>query len=79
MLELCWHLAAFKFENSRSRSSFRELKRDFKESKMTTSRDVGAYLSEQQHKSSGDIAQEWGYMEELYNKKLVYQISVRFS
>ena len=32
-------------------------------------KDVGTYLTEQQKKSSGDIATEWGQLEELYNKK----------
>lgn len=34
-------------------------------------RDVGAYLTEQQRKSSGDVATDWGQIEELYNKKYV--------
>jgi len=32
-------------------------------------KDVGAFLAEQQKKSSGDVAAEWGKFEELYNKK----------
>ena len=32
-------------------------------------KDVGTYLAEQQKKSSGDVATEWGQLEELYNKK----------
>ena len=32
-------------------------------------RDVGAYLAEQQRKSSGEVATEWGQLEEFYNKK----------
>ena len=32
-------------------------------------KDVGTYLTEQQKKSSGDVATEWGQLEELYNKK----------
>ena len=37
-------------------------------------KDVSGYLSEQQRKSSGDVATEWGKIEELYNKKYVYMI-----
>ncbi|XP_041351413.1 26S proteasome non-ATPase regulatory subunit 13-like [Gigantopelta aegis] len=40
-------------------------------------RDVGAYLSEQQRKSSGDLATEWGTIEELYNKKLWHQLTLK--
>ena len=32
-------------------------------------RDVAGYLAEQQRKASGDLAQEWSNIEELYNKK----------
>jgi len=32
-------------------------------------KDVGAYLAEQQKKSSGDISAEWAKLEELYTKK----------
>lgn len=32
-------------------------------------RDVGAYLAEQQRKSSGEVATEWEQLEEFYNKK----------
>ena len=32
-------------------------------------RDVAGYLAEQQRKSTGDAAQEWASLEELYNKK----------
>ena len=35
------------------------------------SKDVPAYLLDQQRKSTGDIAQEWNLIEELYNKKSV--------
>ena len=34
-------------------------------------KDVGAYLAEQQKKSSGEVASEWAKLEELYNKKFV--------
>lgn len=37
------------------------------------SKDVAAYLSDQQRKSTGDITQEWNTIEELYNKKFVIQ------
>ncbi|WAR07666.1 PSD13-like protein [Mya arenaria] len=40
-------------------------------------KDVGAYLAEQQRKSSGDVATEWGALEELYNKKLWHQLTLR--
>jgi len=40
-------------------------------------KDVGAYLAEQQKKSSGDIATEWSQLEELYNKKLWHQLTLR--
>ncbi|ESO96024.1 hypothetical protein LOTGIDRAFT_214609 [Lottia gigantea] len=39
-------------------------------------KDVGAYLSEQQRKSTGDLATEWGKIEELYNKKLWHQLTL---
>lgn len=42
-------------------------KQHTKSSKMA--RDVGSFLSEQQRKATGDVAQEWNTMEELYNKK----------
>lgn len=32
-------------------------------------RDVNAYLSAQQAKSTGEKAEEWNQMEEYYNKK----------
>ena len=32
-------------------------------------KDVSGYLSDQQKKSAGDLAQEWSVLEELYNKK----------
>ena len=32
-------------------------------------RDVGAFLAEQQRKATGDVATEWGQLEEFYNKK----------
>ena len=32
-------------------------------------KDVNGFLLDQQRKSSGDIAQEWNTLEELYNKK----------
>ena len=35
--------------------------------KMT--RDVAGFLAEQQRKATGDLAQEWSNIEELYNKK----------
>lgn len=40
-------------------------------------KDVGAYLAEQQKKSSGEVASEWAKMEELYNKKLWHQLTLR--
>lgn len=40
-------------------------------------KDVGSYLAEQQKKASGDIATEWGQLEELYNKKLWHQLTLR--
>uniref|UniRef100_A0A8W8MJE7 26S proteasome non-ATPase regulatory subunit 13 n=1 Tax=Magallana gigas TaxID=29159 RepID=A0A8W8MJE7_MAGGI len=40
-------------------------------------RDVGAYLTEQQRKSSGDVATDWGQIEELYNKKLWHQLTLK--
>ncbi|XP_046573249.1 26S proteasome non-ATPase regulatory subunit 13-like [Haliotis rubra] len=40
-------------------------------------RDVGAFLAEQQRKSSGDVATEWGELEELYNKKLWHQLTLK--
>ncbi|CAL1543220.1 unnamed protein product [Lymnaea stagnalis] len=38
---------------------------------------VAGYLAEQQRKSTGDIATEWGVLEEFYNKKLWHQITLR--
>lgn len=32
-------------------------------------RDITAFLFEQQKKSSGEIANEWGNLESLHNKK----------
>jgi len=43
----------------------------------TTGRDVAGYLTEQQRKSSGEIAQEWSTLEELYNKKLWHQLTLQ--
>lgn len=40
-------------------------------------RDVAGYLAEQQRKSTGDVAQEWGTLEEFYNKKLWHQLTLR--
>lgn len=40
-------------------------------------KDVGAYLAEQQKKTSGDVATEWGQLEDLYNKKLWHQLTLR--
>ncbi|KAL3883921.1 hypothetical protein ACJMK2_030147 [Sinanodonta woodiana] len=40
-------------------------------------KDVGSYLAEQQKKSTGEIATEWGLLEELYNKKLWHQVTLR--
>jgi len=40
-------------------------------------RDIAGYLSEQQAKSSGDVAQEWVTIEELYNKKLWHQLTLK--
>jgi len=40
-------------------------------------KDVAGYLSEQQRKSTGDLANEWAKIEELYNKKLWHQLTLR--
>lgn len=40
-------------------------------------RDVAGYLSEQQRKSTGDLAQDWNTFEELYNKKLWHQLTLK--
>jgi len=40
-------------------------------------KDVSGYLTEQQRKSSGDVAVEWGNIEELYNKKLWHQLTLK--
>ncbi|XP_005107749.1 26S proteasome non-ATPase regulatory subunit 13 [Aplysia californica] len=40
-------------------------------------KDVSGYLTEQQRKSSGDVAAEWGQIEELYNKKLWHQLTLK--
>jgi len=40
-------------------------------------RDISAYLTEQQSKSTGDLAQEWGEIEDLYNKKLWHQLTLK--
>lgn len=40
-------------------------------------RDVAGYLAEQQRKSTGDLAQEWATIEELYNKKLWHQLTLK--
>jgi len=39
--------------------------------------DVAGYLSEQQRKSSPDLAQEFAALEEFYNKKLWHQLTLR--
>jgi len=39
--------------------------------------DVLGYLSEQQRKSSAELASEWAALEELYNKKLWHQLTLR--
>jgi len=39
--------------------------------------DVPGYLSEQQRKSSSELASEWAALEELYNKKLWHQLTLR--
>lgn len=39
--------------------------------------DVPGYLSEQQRKSSSELAPEWAALEELYNKKLWHQLTLR--
>jgi len=41
--------------------------------------DVAGYLSEQQRKSSSELAPEWAALEELYNKKLWHQLTLRLS
>jgi len=40
-------------------------------------RNIAGYLSEQQAKSSGDLAAEWVSIEELYNKKLWHQLTLK--
>lgn len=42
-------------------------------------RDVASYLAEQQRKSSGDIASDWAELEELYNKKLWHQLTLKLN
>lgn len=42
-------------------------------------RDVSAYLSAKQRDSSPEIATEWAAIEELYNKKLWHQLTVKLS
>jgi 26S proteasome regulatory subunit N9 len=39
--------------------------------------DVVSYLAEQQRKSSHELAQEWAALDELYNKKLWHQLTLR--
>ena len=41
--------------------------------------DVLGYLSEQQRKGSSELASEWAALEELYNKKLWHQLTLRLS
>lgn len=38
---------------------------------------MGTYLTEQQKKSSGEVATEWAQLDELYNKKLWHQLTLR--
>nr|UCK81615.1 26S proteasome non-ATPase regulatory subunit 13 [Arenicola marina] len=40
-------------------------------------KDVPSYLGEQQKKTTGDVAQEFETFEELYNKKLWHQLTLR--
>jgi len=40
-------------------------------------KDVSGYLTDQQRKNSGDVATEWGKIEELYNKKLWHQLTLK--
>lgn len=40
-------------------------------------RDVAGYLAEQQRKSTGELAQDWATIEELYNKKLWHQLTLK--
>lgn len=40
-------------------------------------KDVAGYLSEQQRKSTGDVATEWTQIEELYSKKLWHQLTLK--
>ncbi|CAD5110796.1 DgyrCDS161 [Dimorphilus gyrociliatus] len=40
-------------------------------------RDIATFLFEQQKKSSGEIAQEWGTLESLHNKKLWHQLTLQ--
>ncbi|KAK2162355.1 hypothetical protein LSH36_100g10017 [Paralvinella palmiformis] len=43
----------------------------------TMARDVAGYLAEQQRKSTGELAQDWATIEELYNKKLWHQLTLK--
>jgi len=45
--------------------------------KINMPKDVSGYLSEQQRKSTGDVANEWSKVEELYNKKLWHQLTLK--
>lgn len=40
-------------------------------------RDVGAYLTEQQAASTPELAKEWAEFEELYNKRLWHQLTLK--
>lgn len=40
-------------------------------------RDVGAYLSEQKEKSPPELSQQWAEFEELYNKRLWHQVTLK--
>ncbi|XP_064628428.1 26S proteasome non-ATPase regulatory subunit 13-like [Lineus longissimus] len=44
---------------------------------MATQRDVSGFLAEQQTKNTGEIAAEWSTMEQLYNKKLWHQLTLK--
>lgn len=49
----------------------------FVQKEIVMPRDVGAFLAEQQRKSSGEVATEWGQLEEFYNKKLWHQLTLQ--
>merc|ERR1712002_311831 len=44
---------------------------------MMMGKDVSTYLADQQRKSDGNIADEWSNIEDLYNKKLWHQLTLK--